>query len=88
MRHDQVFAISFQGVNRGNNSWDCIPEVDAVDLVHEYDQTTARCLYLVYFLNLRSTFLESNIPIEIMAKEHNLEVSKLAKMYVISRSNS
>lgn len=88
MRHDQVFAISFQGVNRGNNSWDCIPEADAVDLVHEYDQTTARCLYLVYFFNLRCAFLDSNIPIEIMAKELDLEVSKLAKMYVVSRSNS
>lgn len=74
-------------MNRGNTSWDCIPEVDAVDLVHEYDQTAARWLYLAYFLNLRTAFLDSNIPIEKMAKELNLEVSTLAKMYVVPRSN-
>lgn len=83
MIQDRVFVITFEGRQIFPNDPCPTPVTDYKSLNKEYDKTTARMLYWLFFLNMNTAFSRRNMRMNEVAHQLKLDAHYLARMYVI-----
>lgn len=83
MKPNQMFSITFLGLNRHGDNHACLPNVNHEALELEYNTTIAQYLYWNFSLNLKCQFSYSNMSMAKIANELELDEHALNKMYVI-----